>query len=65
MFEAFMLACMIGNSNICHTIVDIEGPYNTHQQCIMRVNEMAYDLKDYMPNFTPLKYKCARKGTQT
>ena len=30
-----MLACMIGNSNICHTIADIEGPYNTHEECIV------------------------------
>ena len=45
--------------------MDLEGPYNTHEECIVRVNEMAYDLKDYMPNFMPLKYKCARKGTQT
>jgi len=65
MFEAFMLACMIGNSKICHTIADIEGPYNTHEECIVRVNEMASDLQDYMPNYVPLKYKCARKGTQT
>jgi hypothetical protein len=62
MFEAFMLVCMIGNSNVCHTIADIEGPYKTQRECIMRVNEMAYELKDYMPEYVPVNYKCNQKG---
>ena len=58
MFEAYVLVCMIGNSNICHTLKDLEGPYKTKQECIVRTYEMAADLPDYMPMFQALKYKC-------
>ena len=58
MFEAFVLVCMIGNSNICHTLQDLEGPYKTRQECIVRTYEMAADLPDYLPMFQALKYKC-------
>ena len=58
MFEAFVLVCMIGNSDVCHTLKDLEGPYETKQECIARTYEMAADLPDYMPTFQALKYKC-------
>ena len=58
MFEAFVLVCMIGNSDVCHTLKDLEGPYKTKQECIVRTYEMAADLPDYMPTFQALKYKC-------
>ena len=58
MFEAFVLVCMIGDSNVCHTLKDLEGPYETKQECIARTYEMAADLPDYMPTFQALKYKC-------
>jgi len=58
MFEAFVLVCMIGDSNICHTLQDLEGPYKTRQECIVRTYEMAADLPDYLPMFQALKYKC-------
>ena len=58
MFEAFVLVCMIGDSNVCHTLKDLEGPYETKQECIVRTYEMAADLPDYMPMFQALKYKC-------
>ena len=58
MFEAFVLVCMIGDSNVCHTLKDLEGPYKTKQECIVRTYEMAADLPDYMPMFQALKYKC-------
>jgi len=49
---------MIGNSDVCHTLKDLEGPYETKQECIARTYEMAADLPDYMPTFQALKYKC-------
>ncbi len=27
MFEAFVLVCLMGTNNICHTLQDLEGPY--------------------------------------
>ena len=58
MFEAFVLVCMIGNANLCHTLQDLEGPYETRQECVVRTYEMAADLPEYMPMFQALKYKC-------
>jgi len=50
---------------VCHTLKDLEGPYETKQECIVRTYEMAADLPDYMPMFQALKYKCFKddKGT--
>lgn len=64
MFEAFMLVCMISNATICHTLADTEGPYNTHDECILRIDKMARDLKSYLPNYLPVNYKCNQKGTR-
>jgi len=58
MFEAYVLVCMIGNANLCHTLQDLEGPYETRQECIVRTYEMAADLPEYLPMFQALKYKC-------
>jgi hypothetical protein len=49
---------MIGTSNICHTLADLEGPYKTKQECIARAYEIGADLPEYMPNFQAMKYKC-------
>ena len=58
MFETLVLVCMIGTSNICHTLADLEGPYKTKQECLSRAYEIAADLPAYMPNFQAMKYKC-------
>jgi|TARA_R100001460_G_scaffold59662_2_gene99540 hypothetical protein len=58
MFETFVLVCIIGTSNICHTLSDLEGPYKTKQECIDRAYEIGVELPNYMPNFQALKYKC-------
>ena len=67
MFETFVLICVIGNSNVCHTLSDLEGPYETKQECIERAYEIGEELQSYMPNFQALKYKCSEeiKGTRT
>ena len=52
------LVCIIGTSNICHTLSDLEGPYKTKQECIDRAYEIGVELPNYMPNFQALKYKC-------
>ena len=58
MFEAFVLVCLMGTTNICHTLEDLEGPYKTEKQCAERAYEIAVELPSYMPNFYALKYKC-------
>ena len=58
MFETLVLVCMIGTSNICHTLADLEGPYKTKQECIARAYEIGADLPEYMPSFQAMKYKC-------
>ena len=47
MFEAFVLVCLVGTTNVCHTLEDLEGAY-----------EIAVELPSYMPNYYALKYKC-------
>ena len=58
MFEAFVLVCLMGTTNICHTLEDLEGPYKTEKQCVERAYEIAVELPSYMPNFYAFKYKC-------
>ena len=61
MFETLVLVCIVGTSNICHTLEDLEGPYKTKQECITRAYEIAADLPEYMPNYQAVKYKCIKK----
>ena len=58
MFEAFVLVCLIGTNNVCHTLEDLERPYKTEKQCVKRAYEIAVELPSYMPNYYALKYKC-------
>jgi len=58
MFEAFVLVCLLGTNNVCHTLEDLEGPYKTEKQCVKRAYEIAMELPEYMPNYYALKYKC-------
>ena len=58
MFEAFVLVCLMGTNNICHTLQDLEGPYKTEKECTTRAYEIAVELPSYMPNYYALKYKC-------
>tara|TARA_B100001989_G_scaffold106007_1_gene74220 strand:- start:2779 stop:3012 length:234 start_codon:yes stop_codon:yes gene_type:complete len=58
MFEAFVLVCLLGTNNICHTLEDLEGPYKTEKLCVQRAYEIAMELPEYMPNYYALKYRC-------
>ena len=60
MFETLVLVCIMNNTNICHTLEDLEGPYKTKQECISRAYEIAADLPSYMTNYQALKYKCIK-----
>jgi hypothetical protein len=54
MFVAVIVACHISSADMCMTITDNRGPYDTEEQCKARIGEMAYDLvglwtKERMP----------------
>ena len=51
--------------NVCHTLEDTEGPYETKKACIQRAVEIAMELPEYMPNYYATKYKCLQEGTRT
>ena len=62
MFEAFVLVCLLGTNNICHTLEDLEGPYKTEKQCVSRAYEIAVELPDWMPEYVAVRYKCSEEG---
>ena len=51
MFEAFVYVCMLKDPQICQTLKDIEGPYQTEKQCQVRAYEIAMELPDWMPEY--------------
>ena len=57
MFETWVLVCALGTP-VCHTLADVEGPYDTKKQCIERAYEIAVELPEHMPNYVATKYKC-------
>ena len=58
MFETMVLVCLATNPNLCHTLADLYGPYDTKKECITRAYIIARDLQEHMPNFEVMKYKC-------
>ena len=49
---------MVSNPNICHTLSDLYGPYDTKKECAQRAYEIAKELPEYMPEYVAMKYKC-------
>ena len=64
MFEAFVLACLIGTTHVCNTLEDLEGPYKTEKECVKRAYEIASELPTYLPNYYALKYKCNKQESE-
>jgi len=58
MFEAFVYICMLKNPEVCQTLKDIKGPYQTEKQCEVRAYEIAMELPDWMPEYIATRYKC-------
>ena len=50
---------MVSNPNLCHTLSDLYGPYDTKKECEQRAYEIAKELPEYMPAYIPMKYKCS------
>ncbi len=44
MFTAVIIACHVASADMCMTITDNRGPYETEERCKERIDEMAYDL---------------------
>ena len=58
MFTAVIIACHIANADMCMTITDNRGPYETEEQCKTRIGEMATDLITLWTNTrTPMVFK--------
>lgn len=43
MFEAALIACLIGNPKHCMQATDVRGPYPTAEECEERLAEMTRD----------------------
>jgi hypothetical protein len=57
MFTAMILICMFDKS--CIEFIDKEGPSLTQKECVDRVNEMLYDIKEFpLPPIKSMHYKC-------
>ena len=58
MFEAFVLACLISHPHVCVTLQDMYGPYEEEEQCVVRTEEIAFEVPTYMPNYYVRSVKC-------
>jgi len=62
MFEAFVLVCLLSDPNKCHTLADIEGPYNSKSICTQRAYQIASELPSYLPMYVAKKYMCIKQA---
>ena len=60
MFEAVVVFCAIGttDSSECITADDTRGPYETHQECRERVDEMVQGISYMIPTPLNFYFKC-------
>ena len=60
MFTAMVLACAIGSTDIgqCIEATDEWGPYDTREECMMRVHQMVSALAATMPVPMQYSFKC-------
>ena len=68
MFEAIVLACLWGmpqKTQYCEELRDIRGPYETHDQCLTRVYEIASEMPLYRPHMQPRAYRCDKSTPKT
>jgi len=72
MFTAVIIACHIANTEMCMTITDNRGPYETEERCKARIEEMSEDLIGlWISQKMPMVFKITscvtddQKGIQT
>lgn len=61
MFTAMVLACVIGQANVCIEATDTLGPYKTQQECILRAHNMIAALSVTLPLPHQYLYKCDKQ----
>lgn len=61
MFEAMMLVCMLQKPTNCVEFGDRRGPYPTHQECSVRLEEMVRDVTPTLPFVPLIQVKCEAK----
>ena len=60
MLTAMVLVCSLVTKGDCVLFTDNRGPYDTHEKCFARVEEMIRDLQPTLPNVpSEFRYKCA------
>lgn len=64
MFTPFILVCHM-MSQQCVTLQDVRGPYETEEQCVKRVDEMAEGIQESLPFQRVMKFKCVKEGIKT
>jgi hypothetical protein len=58
MFEAIILACLMSQPDMCITAEDARGPYQTEEECVMRVHQMVTAMQLTFPVPHTYRYKC-------
>ena len=60
MFEAIVVFCALGvtDPSECVTAEDTRGPYETREECMMRVHQMVSTLAMTMPVPMQYSFKC-------
>jgi hypothetical protein len=57
MFKAFVVICIIAapqSGEQCHVFSDTWGPYNTLENCVIRVDQMANEIFDDVNAYYPV-----------
>lgn len=67
MFEAMLIACLMGDPNQCMTVTDTRGPYKTDERCEQRIVEMIISARDIWEEhgipFAIVKTSCDKKNS--
>lgn len=68
MFEAVVVFCALGvtDPSECVTAEDTRGPYETHEECRVRIDEMVQGISYMIPAPLNFYFKCSEpepKGT--
>ena len=58
MYELFVLACLMHQTDMCVTLKDLYSPHATHDKCLARAYEIAKGMPIHMPMYYPKSYKC-------
>ena len=58
MFEAIVLACLMAQPDMCITAEDARGPYQTEEECVMRVHQMVTAMQLTFPVPHVYSYRC-------